>query len=249
MKLSGKVAIVTGSSKGIGRAIALLYAKEGAKVTVSARSRDQVEQVAEKIRELGGEALAVQADVSSEVDVSRMVSTTFQTWGQIDILVSNAATILPIIDVKDIEPDQWRRVIDVNLTGCFLCARAVLPHMIKRKSGKIINMSSMGGRKGARGRGPYCASKAALINLTETLAAEAYDHGIDVNCICPGGVDTELIRVTRTNPVGLMRPEEIAAVALFLASDESSSITGTSIDAAGPSRKLFESGYLLRGSS
>ena len=243
MKLSGKVAIVTGSSKGIGRAIALLYAKEGAKVTVSARSRDQVEQVAEKIRELGGEALAVQADVTSEVDVARLVNTTFQTWGQIDILVNNAATILPRIDVVDIEPDQWRRVIDVNLTGSFLCARAVLPHMIKRKTGKIINISSMGGRKGARGRGPYCASKAALINFSETLAAEAYDHGIDVNCICPGGVDTEMIRVTRGNQAsGLMRPEEIAAVALFLASDESSSITGTAIDAAGPSHKLFQVG-------
>ena len=242
MKLSGKVAIVTGSSKGIGREIALLYAKEGAKVTVSARSRDQVEQVAEKIRELGGEALAVQADVTSEVDVARLVNTTFQTWGQIDILVNNAATILPRIDVVDIEPDQWRRVIDVNLTGSFLCAKAVLPHMIKRKTGKIINISSTAGRKGARSEGPYCASKAALINFSETLAAEAYDHGIDVNCICPGAVDTEMIRVlTQGNrQSGLMRPEEIAAVALFLASDESSSITGTAIDAAGPSNKLFQ---------
>ena len=174
----------------------------------SARSSDQVEQFAEKIRELGGEALAVQADVSSEVDVSRMVNTTFQTWGQIDIIVNNAATIPPRIDVEDIEPDQWRGVIDLNLTGSFLRAGAVLPHMIKRKTGKIINISSMGGRKGARGEGPYCASKAALIHFTETLAAQAYDHGIDVNCICPGAVETEMIRVlTRGNPAsGLIAP-------------------------------------------
>ena len=184
----------------------------------------------------------MQADVSSEVDVSRMVNTTFQTWGQIDIIVNNAATILSRIDVDDIEPDQWRRVIDLNLTGSFLRAGAVLPHMIKRKTAKIITISSMGGRKGARGEGPYYASKAALNNFTETLVAETYDHGIDVNYICPGAVETEMIRIlTRGNSAsGLMRPKEIAAAAQFLASNESSSITDTVIDAAGPSTTSFQ---------
>lgn len=241
MKLSGKVAVITGSGRGIGRAIAVLYAKEGAKVTVTARSLDQIEHVTEEIRELGDEALAVQADVTSEGDVSRLVNATIHQFGQIDILVNNAAAILPHIDVVDLTPDQWRQVIDVNLTGPFLCARAILPHMIKRKSGKIINISSLGGRKGARGRGPYRASKAALINFTETLAAEAHVHGIDVNCICPGLVETEMIGILDLGDPGIsvMQPEEIAAMALFLASDESSSITGAAIDAAGPSNPLF----------
>ena len=137
--------------------------------------------------------------------------------------------------------DEWNGVIVVNLTGAFLCARAVLPHMMGQGSGKIINISSIGGRRGAAARGAYRASKAALINLTETLAAEAREHGIDVNCICPGTVDTEMMRlIGRGAPRRKMtRPEEIAAVALFLASDDSSAITGAAIDAFGDSNPLF----------
>ena len=241
MKLAGKVAIVTGSGRGIGRAIAVAFALEGAKVTVTARTKHEIEVAADEIRRQGGAAIAIAADVSREADVEAVVSATVSQFGQIDILVNNAAINLPTIETVDMNPEDWRRVIDVNLTGPFLCARAVLPHMVSRHTGKIINISSIGGRRGARGRGPYRAAKAGLINFTETLAAETRRSGIDVNCICPGGVDTEMIRqISRGSPSGqLMRPEEIAAVALFLASDEGSAITGTSIDAFGPSNPLF----------
>ena len=130
---------------------------------------------------------------------------------------------------------------EVNLTGPSLSSRAVFPHMAARNSGAIINISSIGGRRGGRGRGPYRAAKAGLINLTETLAAEGREHGIDVNCICPGGVDTEMIREIFPGRPGrsLMKPEEIAHLALFLAGDEGSSITGTAIDAFGPTNPIF----------
>lgn len=242
MRLVDKVAIVTGGGRGIGRAIALRFAGEGAKVVVTARSTDQIESVAEEVRQLGGEATAIQVDVSLEDKVNRFVAETVERFDHIDVLVNNAAANLPSINVVDMEPVDWRRVIDVNLTGPYLCARAVLPLMISRKSGKIINVSSIGGRKGGRGRGPYRAAKAGLINFTETLAAETHEHGIDVNCICPGGVDTEMMHIiTKGNPgPNLMEPEEIANVAVFLASGESSSITGAAIDAFGSTNPLFE---------
>ncbi len=241
MKLDGKVAIVTGGGRGIGRAIALLFGREGARVAVVARSGDQIADAADEIGRLGAQALQIQTDVSSESDVARMVEETVNRFGQVDILVNNAAVNLPTKGIVDIAPDEWRRLIDVNLTGPYLCARAVLPHMIARQEGALINISSIGGRKGARGRGPYRAAKAGLINLTETLAAEVREHGINVNCICPGGVDTEMIR--QIAPGGavrqLMHPDEIAKVALFLASDDGSAITGTSIDAFGHTNPLF----------
>ena len=241
MKLDGKVAIVTGSGRGIGRAIARLFAREGARVTVAARSKEQIDKVAAEIAASGGEALPVTTDVSDESSVQRLVDETLRRFGQIDILVNNAAINLPRINVIDIEPAQWRQVIDVNLNGTYLCARAVIPHMITRSTGKIINLSSIGGRKGAKGRGPYRASKAAVINLTETLAAECWPHGINVNCICPGGVDTDMLRSISSGVLSgkVMRPDQIAEVALYLASDESSAIAGTAIDAFGPTNPLF----------
>jgi NAD(P)-dependent dehydrogenase (short-subunit alcohol dehydrogenase family) len=242
LRLEGKVAVVTGAGRGIGRAIAIAFAREGARVAAVARSLEEVQATAELVRMAGGEAFPLRCDVSREEDVRAMAGDVVNQYGQIDILVNNAAINLPTIETADMNPDDWRRVIDVNLTGPFLCSRAVLPHMVSRHAGKIINISSIGGRRGARGRGPYRAAKAGLINFTETLAAETRRSGINVNCICPGGVDTEMIRqISRGSPTGqLMRPEEIAAVALFLASDESSAITGTSIDAFGPSNALFK---------
>ena len=144
----------------------------------------------------------------------------------------------------DFDPALWREVIDVNLIGPALLTKAVLPTMVERKSGSIINISSIGGRRGSAGRTAYRATKAALISLTESVAAEAKPHGINVNCICPGGVDTEGLREAfpgREAEPSLMRPEEIAEVALFLASDASSAITGTAIDAYGASNPLFRS--------
>jgi NAD(P)-dependent dehydrogenase (short-subunit alcohol dehydrogenase family) len=241
MKLDGRVAIITGAGRGIGRAAAVAFAREGANVTLTARSTDELETAAAEVRQAGGQALVVQADVSQERDVTNLVQETLGRFGQVDILVNNAAINLPRIDTVDMEAAAWRQVLDVNLTGSFLCARAVLPHMIERQSGKIINVSSIGGRRGGRGRGPYRASKAGLINLTETLAAEVREHGITVNCVCPGGTDTEMMRQIALSGPGrqLMAPGEIANVILFLASDESSAITGTSVDAFGPTNPLF----------
>jgi NAD(P)-dependent dehydrogenase (short-subunit alcohol dehydrogenase family) len=245
-RFTNRVAIVTGGGRGIGKAIAEGFAKEGARVVVTARTADEIADVAHEIVLAGGEAIGVVCDVSDEADVQKMVDEAISQWGRIDVLVNNAATNLPNIDVVDMEPDAWRRVVDVNLTGPFLCARAVLPKMIEQGSGSIVNISSIGGRHGSKGRGPYRAAKAGLINLTETLAAENFPHGIRVNCVCPGGVETEMLRVIGASlDRKLMAPEEMANVVLYLASDDSSAVTGTSIDAFGPTHPLF-SGQMMR---
>ncbi|HIF13445.1 MAG TPA: SDR family oxidoreductase [Dehalococcoidia bacterium] len=245
-RFTDRVAIVTGGGRGIGRAIAQGVAREGARVVVTARTADEIADVAHEIVLAGGEAIGVVCDVSEEENVQQMVDEAISQWGRIDILVNNAATNLPNIDVVDMEPDAWRRVVDVNLTGPFLCARAVLPKMIEQGSGAIVNISSIGGRHGGKGRGPYRAAKAGLINLTETLAAENFPHGVRVNCVCPGGVETEMLRVIGASlDRQLMTPDEMANVVLYLASDESSAVTGTSIDAFGPTHPLF-SGQMMR---
>lgn len=200
--------------------------------------------MATAIRETGGDALVVTADLSRESDIQRIVVETLAQFRQIDVLVNNAGVIHPHIDLVDMEADMWRRVIEVNLTAVAFLTKAVLPTMIERRSGKIINISSIGGRKGGKGRSAYRATKAALISLTESVAAEVKRHGIDVNCICPGGVDTEGYREAfktrgREDNPKLMLPEEIAALALFLATEDSSAITGAALDAFGGTNPLF----------
>lgn len=245
-RFTERVAIVTGGGRGIGKAIAQGFAREGARVVVTARTADEIADVAHEIVLAGGEAIGMVCDVSDEANVQQMVDETISQWGRIDILVNNAATNLPNIDVVDMEPDAWRRVVDVNLTGPFLCARAALPKMIEQGSGSIVNISSIGGRHGSKGRGPYRAAKAGLINLTETLAAENFPHGVRVNCVCPGGVETEMLRLIEASlDRQLMTPDEMANVVLYLASDDSSAVTGTSIDAFGPTHPLF-SGQMMR---
>ncbi|MFC2020590.1 SDR family NAD(P)-dependent oxidoreductase [Chloroflexota bacterium] len=241
MRLTGKVAIVTGGSRGIGRAISLAFAREGAKIAVVARNKSRCDEVVDEISNNGGEAISLQADVTNENDVTRIVKQTKDRFRRIDILVNNAAVNLPYRTVTELTLDEWNWVLGVNLTGPFLCARAVLPEMIKQRSGKIVNMSSIGGRRGAAGRTPYRPTKAAIINFTECLAAEVKEYGIDVNAICPGAVATDMLyEITGGEvPANVMRPEEIAAVAVFLASDESKSITGTAIDAFGLGNPIF----------
>ena len=235
MKLAGKVAIVTGGGRGIGRAIALAFAREGAAVTLAARTLREIEEVANQIRRAGGSAHPVRTDVSQERDAANLVSQTIERFQRIDILVNNAGTHMSRRRVVDTTLDEWHRIIGTNLTGAFLCARAVLPQMMSQGSGKIVNISSIGGRQGAYGVGSYRASKAGMINLSETLAAEAKEYGIDVNCICPGAVDTPMVPPSPN----LTRPDEIAKVAVFLASSEASAITGAIIDAFGDSNPLF----------
>jgi len=241
MGLTGNVAIVTGAGKGIGKAIALALSKEGVRVTIVARNPAEIEGVAQQIRQNGGEAIAVRADVSSEEEVAKMVGEAEQRFQRLDILVNNAAVNLPYTRLLEVGLSEWNRVLAVNLTGAFLTMRAVLPKMIAQRSGKIINISSIGARHGAAGRSPYRASKAALINLTESIAAEVKEFGIDVNAICPGPTDTPMQQDMRHGklPSGLMKPEEIAAVAVFLASEQASGITGTAIDVFGFGNPLF----------
>jgi 3-oxoacyl-[acyl-carrier protein] reductase len=241
MKLRDKVAIVTGGGRGIGRATALALAREGAAVVPAARSAAEIEGVAHEVRGLGARALPVVTDVAREEDIGSLVQRTLEAFGRIDILVNNAAIGLPLQDVVDLGMDDWSRVLQINLTGPFLCAKAVLPTMIRQRSGKIINISSLGGQLGVAGNSAYGASKAGLLLLTRCLAAEVKRHGIDVNAVCPSGTDTQLLRKMgraegRTN---LMRPEEIADTILFLVSPESSAITGTVIEAYGLSNPLF----------
>jgi NAD(P)-dependent dehydrogenase (short-subunit alcohol dehydrogenase family) len=241
MKLDGKVAIVTGAGRGIGKATALALAREGVVVVLAARTRAEIEAVADEVGAMGATALPVVADVTSEAEIGEMVDRTLATFDRVDILINNAGASIPLRPAVDLPTDDWNRILQVNLTGPFLCAKAVLPIMMRQRSGKIINVSSIGGRMGIAGNSAYGAAKAGLINFTHCLAAEVKAFGIDVNAVCPSGTDTRLLHDIgrakgRTN---LSRPEEIANVILFLASPESSAITGTAVEAYGLSNPLF----------
>jgi 3-oxoacyl-[acyl-carrier protein] reductase len=242
--LAGRTALVTGASQGIGRAIALALAREGANIVVTARSKDKLYALVDEAQSSGAKALAIPADIGIENEVNRIAETAIKQFGGVDILVNNAAIIHSRIPVSQMEPQLFRDVLNVNLTGAFLMTKALLPGMISRGYGKVINISSIGGRKGAAGRSAYRITKAGLISFTESLAAEVKQHGIDVNAICPGGVDTEGYRDAfktrgRSDNPKLMLPEEIANVAVFLASDLSSAVTGAAIDSFGGSNPLF----------
>jgi NAD(P)-dependent dehydrogenase (short-subunit alcohol dehydrogenase family) len=243
-KLKGQTAIVTGASRGIGKAIAVMFASEGANVVVTARTEYAIDDLAGRIVQSGGSALAVTADLSIDSDLQRIADETLANYGRIDILVNNAGIIHPRINLVDFDFELWRNVVAVNLEAVALLTALCLPSMMERNYGKVINISSIGGRKGSKGRSAYRATKAALISLTESVAAETKPYGIDVNCICPGGVDTEGYREAfrmrgKIDDPSLMAPEEIAKLAVYLASDDSSSVTGTAIDAFGGSNPLF----------
>lgn len=251
-RLKDKVAIVTGGGRGVGRAIALAFASEGASVVLAARSVDEIKAVAEEIAARKGRAMPIATDVSIEGQVKQMVAKTIQEYGQIDILVNNSGILGPVSFISDMPLDAWNETLAVNLTGAMLCSREVLKHMIPRRMGAIINIGSEGGRGGdgrsARpGRGVYCCSKMAMIGLGETMAVEVGKYGIRVNTISPAGVtgvrtitmiqkkakslgisyDDLMARMLETYSLGRMTEEtEVASVALFLASPESSAITG-----------------------
>ncbi|HPD16548.1 MAG TPA: SDR family oxidoreductase [Planctomycetota bacterium] len=216
MKLQGRVALVTGGGRGIGRAIAQALAREGAKVAVAARSREQVEETAGL---LGRAALGIVADVRRPDDVRRMAEQAVAGLGPIDLLVNNAgvARFAPILQATVAD---WQAMFDVNVLGALLCTQAVLPSMLERRRGWIINIASSSSVKGYVDQSGYCASKHALLGFAKVLALETRDAGIRVHCICPGGVDTEM---AGQNPsfesrADLMRPEEIAELVVFLAS-------------------------------
>jgi meso-butanediol dehydrogenase / (S,S)-butanediol dehydrogenase / diacetyl reductase len=247
MKLDGKVAIVTGGGRGIGLAIALSFAAEGAAVVVSGTSKNALDDAAQEIRRRGGRALSQIADVADEDHVRALVEAGLKEFGQIDILVNNAGIAGPTALVTDVTLEDWERTLSVNLTGAYLCAKHALPHMIARGGGRILNITSVAGLKGYAWRSPYCASKWGMIGLTRTLAEEAGRYDITCNAIAPGPVHGPRIEQVISNrakemnrsyeeverdyvgPTALKRmvdEADIAAMALFLASDEGRNITG-----------------------
>jgi NAD(P)-dependent dehydrogenase (short-subunit alcohol dehydrogenase family) len=238
--LEGRTAFVTGASRGIGRGIALALAKEGAAVACAARALNDVRSAAAEIEAAGGRACALRLDVTRGAEITAAVKDAEAALGSVDILVNNAGITLdkPTLEVGD---DEWERVLTTNLTSMFRCCRAVAPGMIARGRGKIINVGSMYGRLGVSHYAAYCASKAAVDGLTRSLAAEWARHGIQVNCLAPGYMNTDIPRAAMADPKTRERflskvparrlgePEEAAALAVYLASPASDFMTGQTV--------------------
>lgn len=238
MRFKEKVAIVTGSSTGIGEAVALAFGREGAAVVLAARTSEKLRAHAESIRGLGGRALPVKTDIRRVGDTEEMARKAIEEFGRIDILVNDAAyTELILKPFHETNPQDWDGEIDTTLRGTLNCCRAVLPQMIKQKSGRIINITTAGVKIGSPLMSLYGACKAGVAQFTKTLSAELLPHGILVNAVAPGMIGTDALdRVigkdllqTYLATTGVQRvgkPEEVAGVVLFLASDEASYITG-----------------------
>ena len=248
MKLDGQIAVITGSGRGIGRAIALAYAREGAKLALAARSETELQETVSAVSELGAEAIAVRADVTSQEDTERLAHRVVERFGRIDVLVNNAGNSGPVgpLHVNDIA--DWVNTINVNLTGTFLVCRAVIPVMLERSGGKIINLSGAGATNAWSNMSAYCSSKAAVVRLTEVLAQELDGKGITVNALGPGSVHTSMwdkmteeaaqagadfihqlgLRVTSGGGASI---DECAELAVWLASSESEALTGRLISA------------------
>ena len=241
-RLEGKVAIVTGGSRGMGRAIAAALAREGAAVVVCSRNLEANRETAEQIKSEGGSAHPFQVDVTDPDSVSALVKSVVEKFGRVDILVNNAGVTADNLLLRLKEAD-WDRVIDTNLKGTFNCIKAVARTMIKQRGGKIINMASVVGMVGNAGQANYCASKAGIIGLTKSVARELASRAINVNCVAPGLIKTAMTDaltdkakedVTKLIPLGRMgEPEDVAEVVKFLASPAADYITGEVIRADG----------------
>ncbi len=237
-RLAGRVAIVTGSGRGIGRAIALAYAAEGASLVLVARSADELQRVQRETHAMGVRAITAVADVAVVADVERSVAAAVEAFGVVDILVNNAGVGQglagkPVATLLDVDPAMWDAVFAVNCRGPFLFMRAVLPIMLTRRSGSIINISSRLAYRAVPGSAPYGPSKAALAQLTAVAAAEFASHGIRANVLHPGGpIDTSIFTAHyRPGDITTIRPPEIIApAAVWLASDDASAVTGQVID-------------------
>jgi NAD(P)-dependent dehydrogenase (short-subunit alcohol dehydrogenase family) len=245
LQLQGKVAIVTGGARGIGRGIALTLAKEGARVAVNyVNSPDSAEEVVQAIRNEGGSARAIQADVGAYAEAERLVDTTLQEFGRIDILVNNAG-IVARKSILDISLEEWDRVVHTNFYGCFHCSRLVGRHMVARGGGgKIVSISSIHGRVAKANMGPYCSTKAAIDMFSKQLAVELAPHRINVNVVASGTITTDiniqLYKSTRPEDIALREavlarvpwgaigdPEDIGRAVAFLASDAAAAVTGS----------------------
>ena len=224
--LEGKVVMVTGASQGLGRALALAYAQEGAKIVVNARSEGSVGPVAEEVEKLGAEVLAVAADVSESEDVRRLVDAAVERFGRIDVLVNNAGLLGPRVAIADYPEDEWRRVLDANLTGPYLVSKAAMPHITE--GGSIVNVVSGVSVEGRAEWGAYSVSKFGIEGLTQILAAELQERSIRVNAVDPGGMRTDMRAAAypEEDPQTKITPEENTAVFIYLASEESKGVTG-----------------------
>ena len=225
-EFADRVIVVTGASSGIGRATAELFAREGALVAIFARS-------AEKLAQMAGErVLAVAGDVANEADLERLFSEVESRFGDCDVLVNNAGTT-DVARLIDTTPDRWDRMFAVNVRGAYLATRRALPAMVARRSGTIVNVASISGVIGPEkfpGFVSYCASKAAVIGMTEALAVEVRDAGVRVNCVSPGSVDTPMWAGVSGGAPAAMTPEEIAQAIRFLASSESRPMNGQNLN-------------------
>jgi meso-butanediol dehydrogenase / (S,S)-butanediol dehydrogenase / diacetyl reductase len=255
MLLNGQVAIITGAGRGIGRAIALCFGREGSSILIAARTQKEIDAVAAEINSQGGKATSLAADVSRESDCQAIVEAARKQFGRVDILVNNAGILGPVKAVEEISLNEWNEVIAVNLRGAFLLSRLVLPEMYERGSGGIINISSVAAKAAFQWNSPYAASKAGLVGFTRTLAAEAARKGVRVNAICPGPVpETEMSQALgkaladrlHADPGELFKgflerilqgkPQtagDVADAALFLASSQSAAITGQTLNVDG----------------
>ena len=255
MLLANKVAVITGGGRGIGRAIALQFAKEGAAVAVAARTKSEIESVVEQVRSVGGRAAAVTADVADEAHCRRVIEVATEEFGRVDILVNNAGEYGPVKPVEEINPTEWDRVIAVHLRGAYLLTRLALPAMYARGTGVILNISSLSAKSAFAWGSPYAAAKAGMLGLTRVVAAEAARKGVRVNAICPGPVtETKMSKdlgQTLAERLGVSKEDqlsgflntilqgrgqsanEIAAAALFLCSDQASAITGQALNVDG----------------
>lgn len=243
MNLEGKTAIVTGGSRGIGKAIALNLAEQGANVVVNyTSSPDKAALVVEEIKSMGREALAIKADVSNSEDVNNLIKEVGKHFSNIDILVNNAGITRDTLLIR-MKDDDWNSVIDINLKGTFLCTKLVAKKMMKQRSGKIVNITSVVGVMGNAGQANYAASKAGVIGFTKSTAKELASRGINVNAVAPGFIQTEMTdklseevveNYTKNIPLGkLGQPEDVANVVAFLCSEEARYLTGQVIKVDG----------------
>ena len=240
MRISDKVAIITGAASGIGRATAILFAKEGGKVVVADKNEVGGNETVDLIRSDGGQAIFDYVNVTSATDIQGMVKTTINTYGKLNILVNNAgiAIRLPVVDLSE---EDWDRNIDVNLKSIYLSSKYAIPRMIENGGGSIVNIASIYGIVGGRVRAAYAASKGGVVNLTRSMALDYALHKIRVNCVCPGFVNTPLLKnilkdkeeyqaLANLHPMGRLGDMlEIALGVLYLASDESSFVTGIAL--------------------
>jgi len=236
-RLNGKVALITGAGSGIGRGTAILFAREGAKVMVVDYVPEGGQETVRMIKEAGGEASFIEADVTKAADAERMVKATVDTYGKLNILYNNAGIVGMPVPTADLLEEDWDLVVDTDLKSVYLGSKYAIPEMIKAGGGAIVSTASVEGLTGKVGIGPYCAAKAGVIMLTKTIALEYAGENIRANCICPGMIETGMTRdwIPQLHmefiPLGgkAGKPEDIAYAALYLACDESKYVTGTSI--------------------